>query len=363
MTTRLTRDSLTIIQSRREEGSRKPERSREKFQCRMYIEMTRRNSEQRCSRFVLSRADTRQRSKTRTEAEVNAACVQVCFLRFWINGNGKSSCHASTLPMENKNGRRRDQRNASSISFLFSTLLFDYPFRRFPISFYNYFSLASLLTRRFSNFSSFEHAVTVTVTLKRIYCKNFDPQTLWILRIIFRRERESIPLCDIANTKILFCSAPFLLQLFLLFFFMHNNNPCSLFESFVIAVKKIGKEKKKKNKKTLHTVRYNKSIFFSKFQYRLHVYYFFSLLISRFLNQNEKFSRKHNDKIDIIDSWKTSVTWAWLNKKRKKKKITKLYSYLKNIQSDYNKKISHLVHTRTAYTWNAHATLLRHFLS
>lgn len=263
MTTRLTRDSLTIIQSRREEGSRKPERSREKFQCRMYIEMTRRNSEQRCSRFVLSRADTRQRSKTRTEAEVNAACVQVCFLRFWINGNGKSSCHASTLPMENKNGRRRDQqRNASSISFLFSTLLFDYPFRRFPISFYNYFSLASSLTRRFSNFSSFEHAVTVTVTLKRIYCKNFDPQTLWILRIIFRRERESIPLCDIANTKILFCSAPFLLQLFLLFFFMHNNNPCSLFEFFVIAVKKIGKEKNKKNKKTLHTVRYNKSIFF-----------------------------------------------------------------------------------------------------
>lgn len=84
LTTGLTRDSFVIIDQGGKRGRGNPKEA-ERNSSAECIEMTRRNSEQRCSRFVLNRADTRQRSETRTEAEVNAACVQVCFLRFWIN--------------------------------------------------------------------------------------------------------------------------------------------------------------------------------------------------------------------------------------------------------------------------------------
>lgn len=138
LTTRLTRHSLTIIDQggKRGRGNPKEAERNSNAEC---IEMTRRNSEQCCSRFVLNRADTRQRSKTRTEAEVNAAYVQVCFVRFWIFDKRESKIIASRTSIfcqwKNKNGRRRDQqRHASSISLLFSTILFGYPFRRHSLS-------------------------------------------------------------------------------------------------------------------------------------------------------------------------------------------------------------------------------------
>ena len=66
---------------------------------------------------------------------------------------------------------------------------FDHPFR-FLSLFTIYFSLASSLTRlKFQFF--FEHAVTVTVTLKRIYLQNFDPQTF---EYCFG-ERERVYIC------------------------------------------------------------------------------------------------------------------------------------------------------------------------
>lgn len=97
LTTRLTRHSLTIIDQggKRGRGNPKEAERNSNAEC---IEMTRRNSEQCCSRFVLNRADTRQRSKTRTEAEVNAACVQVCFVRFWIFDKSGIENHRVTRP-------------------------------------------------------------------------------------------------------------------------------------------------------------------------------------------------------------------------------------------------------------------------
>lgn len=159
--------------SRREEESREPERSREKFP----VQDISRWWDGTANSVVLDsfsigpiRGSVAKHEQRRRLMQRVYKCVSFVSESF-INGNRKSS-----RPMENK---KMDEDVISGGTRQFPSFspfyFFDHPFR-FLSLFTIYFSLASSLTRlKFQFF--FEHAVTVTVTLKRIYLQNFDPQT------------------------------------------------------------------------------------------------------------------------------------------------------------------------------------------